>query len=861
MFCDLQGSTALSQQLDPEELRDVIRSYQEVCAGAVAQFDGHIAKYLGDGLLIYFGYPQAHEDDPQRAVRSGLAILGDMQALNAHLKADKGLELTVRIGVHTGLVVAGEMGGGDTLEALAIVGETPNVAARLQEAAGPNAVVISDITANLIQGFFLCETLDFHELKGISGSMELFGVLSEGGAQTRFEVATAAQLTPLVGRDQEVGLLIDRWEQVEEGLGQVVLISGEAGIGKSRLLQGINDGLAGRQHIRQEFRCSPYHQNSALHPIIDFMERWLGFRREDGPEEKLVKLEGRLGEFSVQTPEAVPLLAGFLSVAVGDAYPPLTLSSQRRRQNTMELLVQLLMETASKQPVLAVFEDLHWADPTTLEFLSLFVDQAPATQVLAMLTFRPEFTPPWGSRSHVTQITLNRLPQRLASAMMARITGGKELPQEVATQIATKSDGVPLFVEELTRMVIESGLLREADGHYELSGPLPALAIPSTLQDSLTARLDRLSSVRESAQLAAILGREFNYELIRAVSPLDDANLAQHLEQLVTSEFLYQRGVLPKPSYIFKHALIQDAAYNSLLISRRQQYHQQVAQIMEQRLPEVVETQPELVAHHFTEAGFNQQAIDYWQQAGERAARRSENLEAISHLSKSLELLKTMPDTPERAPQEVALQTTLGQILVQNRGYASQEVQQAFYRAKELIDQIGEAEQYFNVLYGVWSYFLIRAEYKENREVAQQLLESAQRQQDPVWQRIAYRNLGIERIFVGEFFDARGQLDQGVAYYDIDQHRSLTFTNGGQEPTSTALIWSAYNLWILGYPEQAYERVDRATELAHTVEHPFNSAYVLTIAAVIDSVSRSYGIFDQRRKQATALTVEHGFSF
>ena len=321
MFCDLQGSTALSQQLDPEELRDVIRSYQEVCAGAVAQFDGHIAKYLGDGLLIYFGYPQAHEDDPQRAVRSGLAILGDMQALNAHLKADKGLELTVRIGVHTGLVVAGEMGGGDTLEALAIVGETPNVAARLQEAAGPNAVVISDITANLIQGFFLCETLGFHELKGISGSMELFGVLSEGGAQTRFEVATAAQLTPLVGRDQEVGLLIDRWEQVEEGLGQVVLISGEAGIGKSRLLQGINDGLAGRQHIRQEFRCSPYHQNSALHPIIDFMERWLGFRREDGPEEKLVKLEGRLGEFSVQTPEAVPLLAGFLSVAVGDAYP------------------------------------------------------------------------------------------------------------------------------------------------------------------------------------------------------------------------------------------------------------------------------------------------------------------------------------------------------------------------------------------------------------------------------------------------------------------------------------------------------------------------------------------------------------
>jgi len=642
MFCDLQGSTALSQQLDPEELRDVIRSYQEVCAGAVARFEGHIAKYLGDGLLIYFGYPQAHEDDPLRAVRAGLVMLEDMGTLNARLKGDRDLELAVRIGVHTGLVVAGEMGGGDTLEALAIVGETPNIAARLQEAAEPNSFVISDITAKLVQGFFLCKALGFHELKGISEPMELFGVLSESGAQTRFDVATAAQLTPLVGREQEVGLLLDRWEQVEEGLGQVVLVSGEAGIGKSRLIQAINDGLAGRLHLRQEYRCSPYHQNSALYPIIDFLERWLGFRREDSPDERMSKLEVAMADYSLRYSEAVPLLAGLLSLPVGDGYPPLNLSPQRQRQMTLDLLVQLLIEMASKQPVLAVFEDLHWADPTTLEFLALLVDQAPTAKILAMFTFRREFTPPWGSRAHLTQISLNRLPRSLATDMMARLTGGKELPKEVVSQIVAKSDGVPLFLEELTRMVIESGLLPEVDGRYELSGPLPALAIPSTLQDSLTARLDQLSSVRESVQLAAVLGREFSYELIRAVSPLDDAALTQHLEQLVTSEFLYQRGVSPESSYIFKHALIQDAAYNSLLISRRQQYHQQVVQVLEERFPEAIETQPELVAHHYTEAGFNQQAVNYWQQAGQIAVRRSANFEAVNHISGGLGLLKAL---------------------------------------------------------------------------------------------------------------------------------------------------------------------------------------------------------------------------
>ena len=641
MFCDLQGSTALSQQLDPEDLRDVIRSYQEVCAGAMGRFEGHIAKYMGDGLMVYFGYPQAHEDDPQRAVRAGLAILDDMEALNTRLKADKDLELTVRIGIHTGLVVAGEMGGGDTIEELAIVGETPNIAARIEGAALPNSVVVSNITANLIQGFFLYEALGPHDLKGISEPVELFRVLEESGAETRFEVATATRLTALVGREQEVGLLLDRWEQVEEGLGQVVLISGEAGIGKSRLIDALGERLAEKAHIRWRLRCSAYHQTSTLHPLKEVLEIRLGFGRDDSSEEKLAKLEDALA-----TPDEAPLLASLLSLPVDGRYRPLQLSPEGQKERSKEILAGLLMETDTGQPVLLVVEDLHWADPTTLEFLTFLVDQAPTTKLLALLTFRPEFTQPWGSRAHLSQISLNRLPRRLTNDMLTALTGGKEFPEEIVTQIATKSDGVPLFVEELTRMVIESGLVLEVDGRYVLSGPLPALAIPSTLQDSLTARLDRLSSVKELVQLAAVLGREFSHELIRAISPLDDATLGQHLEQLVTGEFLYQRGVPPDASYSFKHALIQDAAYNSLLISRRQQYHNQTAIALSEHFTDTADAQPELLAHHYFEAGLTDDAVPFWLEAGERALANFAYEEAKVHYQRILSAMqKQSPDS------------------------------------------------------------------------------------------------------------------------------------------------------------------------------------------------------------------------
>ena len=613
LFCDLVDSTRLSQQLDPEDLRHVVRAYQETAAAVIQRFEGHIAQYLGDGLLVYFGYPRAHEDDAQRAVHTGLGIVEAMGTLNSRLQAEYGVALAVRLGLHTGPVVVGEMGGGGRHEHLAL-GETPNIAARLEGLAAPNTVVISAVTAQLVQRAFVLEALGTQTLKGITAPMGVWRVV--GPLETLREAALPApeDVKPLVGRSEELGLLLRRWEQSKAGQGQVVLISGEAGIGKSALVETL------RTHVRREgltrvaMRCSPYHTNSALYPVIAHVQQAVRLARDDTAEEKLTKLERALQPLSFPLHEVVPLMAALLAVPLPDGrYPPLQMTPLQQRQQTYDALVAWMLEEAERQPVLMVWEDLHWADPSTLELLGLYIDQAPTAPLLHLLTFRPEFVPPWPTRSHMTPLTLHRLERPQVEAMIARLANGKTLPVEVVEHIVSKTDGVPLFIEELTKMLLESTLLREEAEHYALTGPLAAVTIPTTLYDSLMARLDRLPTVREVAQLGAVLGREFSYELLHALTTMEEATLQHGLTQLVDAELLYQRGRPPRARYLFKHALIQDAAYASLLKSTRQQYHQQIAQLLEARFPEIVAAEPELLAHHYTEAGCHAQAVGYWQ--------------------------------------------------------------------------------------------------------------------------------------------------------------------------------------------------------------------------------------------------------
>jgi class 3 adenylate cyclase/predicted ATPase len=857
LFCDLVGSTQLSVQLDPEEWRVVVQEYQRLCAEVVRRFDGHIAQYLGDGLLVYFGYPAAHEDDARRATRAGLGILAALDDLNAR----RAQPIRVRMGIHTGLVVVGEIGEGGKHEPLAL-GDTPNLAARLQGLAEPDTLVISATTQRLILGFFDCQDLGPQALKGVSAPLQVYRVLSESSAQSRLEVdVSTGKLTPLVGRAHEVGLILERWAAAQAGEGQVVLLSGEPGIGKSRLVQEVKERVVQARATCLEFRCSPYTQNSAFAPVLTQLQRLLHFQQDDTPQTKLEKLAQTLARYRFPQADTLPLWAALLSLPQPAQIPPLNLSPQRQKQKTHEALAAWLVEEATHAPVYCAWEDLHWADPSTLEFLGLLLDQVPTTCLLVLLTTRPEFTPPWSSRIHLTPLTLARLPRTQAAELIEKVTGGKPLPAPVHQQIIQKTDGVPLFMEELTKMVLESGLVREVNGRYELTGPLPPLAIPTTLQDSLMARLDRLATVKEVAQLGATLGREFSYEVLQAVALQEGSTLQQALAKLVEAEVLYQRGQPPQARYVFKHALIQDAAYQSLLKSRRQQYHQQIARVLEGRFAEITETQPELLAHHYTEAGLIGQALPYWQRAGQRAVTRSANVEAISHLTKALELLKTLPDTPERTQQELTLQTALGVPLTATRSWAAPEVGAAYARALELCRQLDETSQLFRVLQGLWTFYIVRAECETARELGEQCLSLAQSAQDPVLLLEAHLALGSACYSLGEFAQARAHMEEGIAFYDPQQHRSLAFLYGSFDPGVACRSFAAQVLWLLGYPDQALKRSHEALTLAQELSHPFSLAWVLSFAAWFHQLRRDERAVQARAEAVIALATEQGFPF
>jgi TOMM system kinase/cyclase fusion protein len=859
LFCDLVDSTHLASQLDPEDLREVVRAYQEACAKVIARYEGHIAQYLGDGLLVYFGYPQAHEDDAQRAVRAGLGIVEAMARLNTRLGREHGAHLAVRLGIHTGRVVVGDVGGGTRHEQLAL-GETPNLAARLQGMAAPDTLVISAATFQLLGGFFACQPLGTPLLKGFAQPLAVYRVLYESMARSRLEAVGSTGLTPLVGREQEVGLLRERWAQVKEGVGQVVLLSGEAGIGKSRLVQMLTTQVASEpQTWLTPCQCSPYHQHTALYPMIDLLERVaLRFEREESPPQKLSKLEGFLVQYGLPLAETVPLFATLLSLPLPAAYVPLPVSPEQQKQQTLRALLTILLRIAAQQPVLFVMEDLHWVDPSTLELLTLLVDQGPTARILALLTFRPDFSPPWTGRSHLTQVTVTRLPSRQAVEVIRQVAHGKALPPEVVGQIVAKTDGVPLFVEELTKMVLESGLLQEQEDRYALTGPLPPLAIPATLHDSLMARLDRLATVKAIAQLGATLGREFSYGLLQAVSPWDEETVQRGLHQLVEAEFLYQLGLPPQATYRFKHALIQEEAYQSLLRSTRQQHHQRIAQVLEAQFPDTAQTQPELLAHHYTEAGLNVHAVPYWQRAGQRASDRSAYVDAIAHLTQGLALLEPLPDTPERARQELAVQMTLGPVLMALKGGGAPEVERVYTRARELCECVGEPTELFRVLWGVWYVYNLRGEHRRARELGEELLSLAQRIQDPDLLLEAHHAVWAILFFAGELAAARPHLEEGVRLYDPQRHRLHAARYTGHDPGVCCRVLTAQSLWLLGYPDQAVASSQVAIEVAQQLAHPYSVAFAMSFAAMLHQCRCEASLTHARAEAILTLGTEQG---
>jgi predicted ATPase len=765
----------------------------------------------------------------------------------------------VRVGIHTGLVVVGEVGGGSRQEQLAL-GETPNLAARLQGLAAPDTVVVSPATFRLVRGYFTAQELGDQHLKGITAPVPVYRVLEVSAVQSRLDILGPHGLTPLVGREAEVLLLLERWAHSQDGRGQVVVLSGEAGIGKSRLVRVLAERVVSEGALHLTLHCSPYHTTSAFYPVIDHLQRQLRWHREMAPEARLATLERALQAARLPLAVGVPLLAPLLAVPVPERYPSLTLSPPRQQQQTQDLLARRLLAEAAQQALLVVWEDLHWADPSTLALLERLIALVPTTRVCVVLTCRPEFVPPWTARTHVSSLLLTRLTRPQATAMITQVTGGKALPTVVVEQIVAHTDGVPLFVEELVKTILEVGLVREEASGYMLTGPLPPLAIPATLQDALMARLDRFAPVKGLAQLGATLGREFTYEVLQAVAALAEPVLQQGLAQLVAAELLYQQGVPPHATYTFKHALIQDAAYQSLLRSTRQQVHQQIAQVLEAQFPEVVATQPELLAHHLTEAGQPAQAVGYWQRAGERAVARSAHLEAISHLTKGLEMLQTLPETAERTQQELLLQITLAPALMLTRGFAAPEVEHAYARARTLCQQVGETPQRFAVLRGLWQFYNGRGAYQTARELGEQCLHLAQQGNDTARLLEAHHTLWTTRLLLGELSLAHTHLEQGLALYDPQQHRALA-VRYGHDPGGCCRSVAAVALWLLGYPEQALWQQHAAHTLAQEVAHPPSLAFTRMLAAIAHQLRREVQAAHAQAEALIALATEQGFAF
>jgi class 3 adenylate cyclase/predicted ATPase len=852
MFCDLVGSTPLSSQLDPEDYREVIAAYHHAVTATVAKLDGFVAKYMGDGILIYFGYPRAHEDDAERAVRAGLDSIAAVSRLDI-----KSVKLQARVGAATGLVIVGDMIGEGSAQEQSVVGETPNLAARLQALAEPDAVVISQGTRQLVGDLFEYRDLGALEVKGIATPVPAWQVLRPSVVASRFEALRGAALSRLIGRDEEIDLLLRRWARAKAGEGQIVLISGEPGLGKSRIAAALEEHLHAEPHLRLSYFCSPYHQDSALFPFVDQLGRASGFARDDPPAARFDKLEALLAR-AAPPDEDVALLADLMSLSISERHQLPNLSPQGKKERTLEALVRQLEGLAHLQPVNMVFEDAHWIDPTSRELLDVIVERVRSLPVLLIVTFRPDFQPPWTGQPQVSMLALNRLDRRDRTALVDQIAGGKALPHEVVAQIADRTDGVPLFVEELTKSVLESGLLRAEVDRYVLDGALPPLAVPTTLHASLMARLDRLASVRPVAQTGAAIGREFSYALLRAVSRLPEDELQAAITRLVASELVFQRGTPPDAVYAFKHALVQEAAHGSLLRNARQQLHAQIAEALETQSPELMDTQPELFAQHYAEAGLVEKSVACWGKAGHSSAARSAMAEAAAQFQRGLDQLARLPDTSERQRRELELRSSLGAVFIAIKGHAAPETGQAYARARELWEQLGSPAEFLQIPFAQSLHHMVRGELDLAQRLDTNLLRLSRQRNDLAGLVLGHFSSGRTLMSTGRFAVSRSHLEAGLALYDPILHSSLV-DHAAPRPDVHSKAELGIVLFCLGYPDQALARSHEAIGEARKLAHPPTLALSLALGTVLLSLVGDNAGLTERTDQLIAVTTEQGF--
>jgi class 3 adenylate cyclase/tetratricopeptide (TPR) repeat protein len=836
--------------MDPEDLREVISSYQKCVAETVQRFGGFVAKYMGDGVLVYFGYPQAHEDDAERAIRAGLELI---QAVGG-LKSSAPLQ--TRVGIATGLVVVGDLIGSGEAQERGIVGETPNVAARLQSIAEPNGVVIAESTRKLLGNLFDLQELGAQDLKGIGGPVRAWAVLRPASVESRFEALHASGLTELVGREEELELLLRRWSKAKTGEGQVVLLSGEAGIGKSRLTVALLERLATEPHTRLRYFCSPQRTDSALYPVISQMERAAAFTHDDSAQAKLDKLDVMLAQTATSKQEAA-LFAEMLSLPNDGRFPALNLDPQQRRQKTLEALTAQMEALSRQNPVLMVFEDAHWTDPTSLEVLGRIVDRVRSTRVLLIVTFRSDFEPPWTGRPHVTFVTLNRLGERDVAAMIEGVVGNKPLQASIRQDIIERTDGIPLFVEEMTKAVLEAGG-EDAARRTAAAIPSPALAVPASLQASLMARLDRLGPAKEVAQIGAAIGREFSHAPLAAVSRKDETQLKSTLDSLVQAGLLFRQGLPPHATYLFKHALVQDAAYGTLLRESRRALHARIAETLESQFAEIAENQPEVLARHCAEAGFIEKAIAYYRRAGEQCVARSAIQEAVAQFSKGLDQLSRLPETRDRQFLELGLQSALGNVLFAVKGFAAREPAQAYARVRELSELLGETTHLCRMMFGYW---LLRAnggELRAARQTAEELLRLGERRNEPAGRMMGHLAMAGQLLMNGDYSSSRSHIERLLDLHDPVLDSALV-QQIGTDAHIGGWAWLPTDLILLGYPDQARQQSTRVMLAARRRAHAPTLGWCLSAVCRFSALLGENTLFVKGVDEFAALAAAQNF--